>query len=182
MNYIIGSIIFLTSISLIGCSDNSTEITIQSCHNDINSSINSIEYREYIVYIDNSFPEFRQSLIRNGSQQWEDKATNLHFSFESVSLERIHEVQYSSGTIVVINQDPENNLSGWTSWGRDHAYILIPNKYDDEYFHSTVIHEFGHALDLRDDPQHPNSIMWLGNHITCDDLNQFCSKWNCKNN
>lgn len=182
----IGGIFFISSLSLIGCANNLTEETREnSCRDRTTYSIKSLtpsieDNYQYIIYIDNSFSGERQNLIQEGARQWEDKANNLLLSFQIADLQLIHRVQYTDGTIVVINQDPGNNYSGWTSWGDKHAYMLIPNKYENKYFLATATHEFGHAFHLLDDPRHYYSIMWQGYNITCDDLDQFCSKWQCK--
>lgn len=163
----------MIAVGMIGCANSSEEPIVESCH-------------EYVVYIEDSFAERRQALLKEAAERWSNEALNLHLTFQVVSLEKIHQVQYTAGSIVIVNHDPGGGLAGSTGWGSEWAIIQIPDAYGRKYFRATAIHEFGHAFHLGH-TANKNSVMFSGDSqgfggldITCDDLEEFCSKWECK--
>lgn len=153
---------------LIGCAHNTKdEVIVESCH-------------EYTVYIEDSFTEKRQAMIQQAGTRWADLTTSIHLKFEVVSIERIRAVQYSYGSIVVINAKVNPDMWGWTSWDSNWAYITVPNDYGRRFFLATATHEFGHAFHILDDDKNLTSIMNAGYDITCADIDQFCALWECR--
>lgn len=94
-------------------------------------------------------------------------------------------------TIRIYVQDPGPDYVGWAEWitSNQSATILIEPNTSSEMFRIIMLHELGHAFDLRFDGDiHYNgpctSIMFPSvgesTHLTCIDLKSFCSNYGCQ--
>lgn len=188
-------LLFLFAITLIGCA-------LIAPHTPLDAG-----NLHRVVYIENTFTPTEENYILNGVKEWECATGGmirvrfvLHFSisdYTSISDPR-HAIIFvkSNSNVEIIKQSDRDrqkdpNVIRFTvglyekgSGAITDQIFLVENMLSNQTYKGVVEHEFGHALGLAHN-SNANSIMFphidgAAHNLTTNDLNEFCSLYNCK--
>lgn len=187
------SLMFILSVLVITCCGGSTEpeeenscnINVKDCQHNLIS---------FTLLADSNLKEDTKIAIMDALAEW-DIRTGEHIgytvNFRDMSKESTDTSEYEN-TYKLLIKDPGPGLLGWTTWRseRNSALILMKPSMGSETFKVVLLHELGHAFDLRfdkDDTHYTGpykSIMHpaIGNtnKLECPELLAFCNKYKCQ--
>lgn len=130
---------------------------------------------EYLVYVDPSFTSDRQGEIRTAIAEWNRVAEgNIHM-VETVSPDGSHVIQIWANH----NLHAQHKAGECTPFTET---IEIQDDMKEDLTRRTTLHELGHAFGMGHDEEGTIMCKSLGcspEHLTCEDIWQFCQIWKC---
>jgi len=184
LKYLLPLIVILIACG--GRMDASAEI----CNiNDNECKINLIQF---ILIADNSLNDDTKLAIVDALAEWDIKVGS-HIDYKIMYSDMLKEndnINTFNHSYKLYIKDPGEGILGWTDWEPqgNSARILIKPSLDAETFRIVLLHELGHAFDLRfgSDIHYTGeykSIMHpsIGNtgQLQCPELNEFCNRYGC---
>lgn len=191
----ITALIFILSTLVVTCcggnfaeepeENTSCNINIKDCPQE-----NVISFQ---LLADDHIKDETKIAILDALAEWDIKTGNhigYVVKFKNMSTESQDPATYND-TYKLIIKDPGPGLLGWTSWysSRNSAIILMKPSMDSKTFKVVLLHELGHAFDLRfgTDTHYTGpykSVMHpaIGNtdKLECPELLAFCDRYKCQ--
>jgi len=172
----------------IACNSCAMQLGNEKCPNT--NDINDLDcYKTTIikVFADNTFSENQKYALANTFNQWSIKTEGkVQFILRFVPTDILKTDAHIENTYFVFNKAPANSkYAGYTTWQRG-AFIEIAPGLSLVGFTAVSLHEIGHALGLQhytgNNKSIMNSTLSNGWEISCQDIRDFCNKWDCNIN
>lgn len=181
-------------ISCSDCPDPKQEPQPQQC--DLTQHSNECAPLRFDIKADEKLSEGYKLAILAAINEWSERTGfNIEYTLEFKDMSKEPKDLSHKHSIRIYLQDPGPGLVGWTEWVLENqsANILMEPNMDYNYFRIVMLHELGHAFDLRFDNNdiHYNgtepSIMYpsVGSepqHLGCPELKSFCGRYSCDTN
>lgn len=139
----------------------------------------------YHVWIDPSFPEEKRTEIQETISYWQERVnstvqfTETDDENASGDVIRFHPTTYEK----LSKEEPPDNSGDWTlgycSYDGTSSDIQLAANMNTPQFTKVAQHELGHALGLEHEPGGVMDPGWNHYLVTCQDVYQFCTVWNC---
>ncbi len=145
----------------------------------------------YLVLADKYMLENHKTAIFKALEEWSVKTNyTLVYDLDFVDMSKQTKELDSIHTIKIFIKDPGPDYLGWTSWSREKmsANIYVEPAIDENLFRKVMLHELGHAFDLRfnGDSHYSGpykSVMHSSvgsEQLECPELTAFCNNYNCQ--
>lgn len=171
-------------------------LVLVSCGGAAPSNVERVPPAEiyFTILADQNLSIDNKEAILLAIDEWHTQ-TNFDFQYtlEFTDMTEQPEDTHVDHVIKVYVQPPGPGLVGWTEWqvGNWSANILILPTLDPDNFRKVMLHELGHAFNLRflnnDIHYHGpyQSVMYpsierSSEHLSCPELEAFCSAYNCR--
>lgn len=191
---ILYSMLIVFILGFVSCSDSpEPEEEPQVCDLSRHSDSHCSPLR-FDIKADEKLSEGYKLAILAAINEWSERTGfNVDYTLEFKDMNKEPRDLSTPHSIRIYLQDPGEGLVGWTEWISENqsAHILIEPNMSNNYFRIVMLHELGHAFDLRFDKDDIHyhgdqpSVMFPSvgeesEHLGCPELESFCKRYSCK--